>query len=131
LAHTNKRLVETQGEMISKQQFFGLLQKHHRGATSQQEEDLLHRYYDLFELEPDILDTLPEQQKADIRARLEKKLFSRDTEPSNPTRRIKPFRWLPYAAAVVFALAVGIAIYQGANRPPAEESTLAQADIAP
>src|SRR5690606_17891872 len=92
--------------MISKEQFLRLIERHRKGLASPQEENLLHRYYDLYELEPSILDTLSGREKADIYARLEAKLFPPVYAPLANKPAVRRLRWLPYAAAAVFVFAL-------------------------
>lgn len=101
--------------IITKEEFRKLLQRHLAGEASPQEQALLDRYYDLFELKLDALDTMPAPEKEALYRRLESRLFAADGTPiavqSQPVRIHRPAhpwrrRWLPYAAAILFALGV-------------------------
>ncbi|HWK98988.1 MAG TPA: FecR domain-containing protein [Parapedobacter sp.] len=124
--------------MISKKQFLRLIERHRRGLASPQEENLLQRYYDLYESEPDVLDTLSEREKANIYARLEAQLFPPASTPL-PAKTIleKPSipgrRWLPYAAAAVLAFAsVSMWVFfDDVFGPKPKTETLTSTDIGP
>ncbi|MNK23541.1 fec operon regulator FecR [compost metagenome] len=94
---------------MDKKIFLEILNKYNRGKASEQEIDLLNSYYDLFEVEDDILDKMDLGQKQ----QLKQQIFTAITPqiPLVATAKIKQWhsrKWLAAAAVLVVLFSVGI-----------------------
>jgi transmembrane sensor len=101
-----------------------ILKKYRQGNASKEEVEFLYAYYDLFEVEEDVIATRAAADvkalKEDIRAGLNEKITGK---PAAPIRYINArFKWFA-AASVLLIVAVGAVVYN--HRQPAVESVTA------
>jgi hypothetical protein len=91
---------------MQKEQFLEILKKYQDGNATAEEVEFLRTYYNLFELEPEVLNSLKEKEKIAIKDRIESRLMEQITglEPANKKRG---YRWIAAAASILLFLSVG------------------------
>jgi len=85
---------------MDEKQFVEILKKYRLGTATREEIDFLHAYYNMFDLEPDVLDSLPPTRKRRIRKRIEAKL-SRGLRPEKPGPDQRRWLWAAASAAIL------------------------------
>jgi len=110
---------------MQKEQFLEILKKYQDGNATAEEVEFLRTYYNLFELEPEVLNRLKPTEKAEIKNRIENRLIEQiaDLEPVN---KRTGYRWIA-AASILFILSIGG--YWLFHKTP--QVQLAQNDVAP
>lgn len=106
---------------MDKKYFSELLNKYLKHEASEEECDLLMKYYDLFESEPDIFDNMSKNQKADIRNEIENRIwdeiFDDEASPKNSSSLSNKF-WINFisvAAVILIILSAGFYFFR--NEP--------------
>ncbi|MDB5089688.1 MAG: fec operon regulator FecR [Mucilaginibacter sp.] len=91
---------------MQKEQFLEILKKYQDGNASAEEVEFLRTYYNLFELEPEILNSLKENEKAKIKYRMENRLMEQ-IAGLEPVGKKKSYRWIAVAASILLVLSFG------------------------
>lgn len=100
---------------LGKKEFLEILEKHHRGESSPEEEAFLNAYFNIFELDADFSEELSLQQQEALSAGLKTKI---DDLISQPEQQAPGFTkssriWLGMAASVLIIALAGIFLYSG------------------
>lgn len=117
---------------MDKKTFLDILSKYNKGKASGQEIELLEAYYELFEVEENILDKMDLGQKEQL-----KKAILTEIMPENPevaTIKIKRWyksEWLSVAAVVVLLFSVSLLWFKSDTNNAVVENTETVAVIKP
>ena len=107
---------------MNKKYFIDLLNKYLKGEASKEESDLLISHYNLFESEPDILNSLTENQKTEIKDEILNTIFDEISLRDKKANAIQTGRQklllVSLAAVLIIILSVGITFF---NRIPIEQ----------
>src|ERR1700732_2777791 len=92
---------------MEKQDFIQLLQKHLKGGSTVEENELVFSYYDLFENEEDVLQVLNQERKEEIKSEIYASIRRNITQSENSPARLRYITGWPArsAAAAVFVIA--------------------------
>lgn len=100
---------------MNKKYFIDLLNKYLKGEASEEECDLLISHYNLFESEPDILDTLTQNQKVGIKDEMQCEILNTISLKDKKTRNVQDGRqnlwWISLAAVLIIILSVGVILF--------------------
>src|SRR5665647_551779 len=91
---------------MDKHYFLKLLHKYQQGELTKEEQDFLENYYNLFQNEPDILNTLSIEEKKEFENEIKEKIWfniSKD-EQSDQKIRFIPKRFIKMAAAAAIVI---------------------------
>ena len=88
---------------MQKEQFLEILKKYQDGNATAEEVEFLRTYYNLFELEPEVLNSLKPNEKAEIKNRIESRLMA-DIANLEQTSKKKNYSWIAVAASVLLIL---------------------------
>lgn len=92
---------------MDKEQFLQILNKYQEGNATPEEIDFLTTYYNLFELEPEVLQSFSLKKKDDLKKRMENNLFQKIDKDESPRISIfNKYRWIAAAAILVIISAV-------------------------
>ncbi|OQP68316.1 FecR family protein [Niastella populi] len=113
---------------MDKKDLLEILKKYRLGTATREEVEFLLAYYDLFEVEEDVIASKAAAEvkalKEDIRAGINEKITGK---PASPVRYINVrFKWLA-AASVLLIVAIGAVLYN--LRQPAVQSVAAVNDL--
>jgi len=95
---------------MQKEQFLKILKKYQDGNATAEEVEFLRTYYNLFELESEVLNSLKVNEKAEIRDRIESRLMD-DIANLEHTGKKKNYRWMAIAASILLMLSFGAYLY--------------------
>jgi len=97
---------------MDKLYFLELLRKYLQGEATNEEQEFLLRYYNLFQYEPDVLALLTNEKKEELKSQMYATIWKNISREEQSPGKVKPMRkWLirMSAAAVLFAIcATGI-----------------------
>lgn len=116
---------------MNKDYLKALLKKFQSGKISSEERKLLINYYELFEAQPDIVATLSDDEKAELKGELESAVWGNilaDKRHSTPVRFINR-GWVRAAAAVivvVFSVSMFYFLNQSGNKNTAPTASVQQ-----
>jgi len=91
---------------MQKEQFLDILKKYDGGNATTEEVEFLRTYYNLFELEPEVLNSLKSNEKAGIKDRIESRLMEHIGNLEQ-TGKKKNYRWVAAAASILLILSIG------------------------
>ncbi len=116
---------------MDKKYFSELLNKYLKHEASEEECELLIKHYNLFESEPDIFDSMPKNQKTDLRNEIENKIWDEifneeanlkeDDSSSNNRFRIN---YISFAAILLIILSAGIYFFR--SEPVKERNVISR-----
>lgn len=118
-------------ELMNKDYLKALLKKFRSGKISSEEKKLLISYYELFEAQPDMVVTLSDDEKAELKGELESTVWGNilaDKRHSTPVRFINR-GWVRAAAAVivvVFSVSMFYFLNQSENKNTAPIASVRQ-----
>lgn len=110
---------------MDKKYFSELLNKYLKHEASEEECDLLVKHYNLFESEPDIFDTMSQNQKADIRNEIENKIWDEIFNDEISTKEVtssnhRPWiNFISFAAILLIILSTGFYFFRNEPVKPA------------
>lgn len=97
---------------MDKQYFIQLLQKYFDSDLTKEERDFIESYYNLFQNEPDILDSLDAYKKNQFKNDIKGKVWDRIINTESPEHSIRQSRkrtiWIAAAAIIILILAMRI-----------------------
>jgi transmembrane sensor len=119
-------------ENLSKDEFLEILRKYRLNTASAEEIELVHSYYEAFEVQPDILETMPEDEQTriaeEIKSNLDMQLsFQERIDEKRHNRRVL-IGWV--VAASVAAIVFSVFLFNGRRKtrePVAQVATEAAA----
>lgn len=108
---------------MDKQYFIQLLQKYFDSDLTKEERDFIESYYNLFQNEPDILDTLDVQKKNQFKNEIKGKVWDEiiNTESVEHTKRLAQKKTIWMAAAAIIILILAMRIFFTNDSSPAKE----------
>ena len=113
---------------MQKEQFLEILKKYQDGKATAEEVEFLRTYYNLFGLEPEVLNSLNPTEKAEIKDRIENRLMDQIAGLA-PVNKRTGHRWIAAASILLFLSAGGYFIL---HRPSKQQPVfLVKQDIAP
>ena len=92
---------------MQQEQFLKILEKYRTGRATKEETDLIKAYYNAFEIQPDILDTMSEKDQEKLELEIKQYIDEHAPEKSEipfPVAERKLPVWSAYAAAVLILL---------------------------
>ena len=92
---------------MQQEQFFKILEKYRAGKASEEESDLIQAYYHAFDIQPDILDSMPESDQEKLGLEIKQYMdeqMPEKTEIAFPVVERRFPVWSAYAAAVLVLL---------------------------
>jgi len=119
---------------MTKQEYFKLLDKYEAGLATQEEERLLHAYYNLFDLRKDGLQQLNEMQLTQLSSNIKENIDQKIMSEADQRRQIKLWPRIAVAAAAVAAITLGTWLYVNeiaSSRKASRNDDLVANDIAP
>ena len=89
---------------MDKQYFINLLQKYQQGRLTKEEHQFLESYYELFQNEPDILNTLNNEEKKEFENEIKGNIWNNISKEEQPSAKIRIInkRIIKAAAAAIF-----------------------------
>lgn len=98
---------------MNKRYFIELLKKYEKGKASPKEKQLLYRYYDLFENEPDILSLLTAEQKEQLKKEIEEGIWQQVNVMERKPALSILLKWTPKiaAAAVIGGIILAVIFF--------------------
>lgn len=93
---------------MQQEQFLKILEKYRTGKATREEADLINAYYNAFEIQADILDTMPESDQEKLGLEIKQYIDEKSPEKTEivlPVAEKKLPLWSAYAAAVLVLLA--------------------------
>ncbi|MCW3109493.1 MAG: anti-FecI sigma factor FecR, partial [Segetibacter sp.] len=109
---------------MDKHYFIELLNKHLRGEATQEENQFLIRYYNLFELEPDVEALLMEEKNKQIKNEIKENIWKNIEFKEQLPKKVIPLnnRIIRVAAAVIFVVICTTAVFF-VNRTSSKEQS--------
>lgn len=108
---------------MDKQYFLKLLDKYLKGKASEEEQNFLIRYYDLFELEEEVMKLWPKGKKELLREEIRASVWQNIYNYEKPIARIKTInRFTRVAAAAIFIAVCFSAFFYWYNQPIKEQA---------
>jgi len=102
---------------MEKQYFIHLLQKHLKGESTVEEDDLVISYYNLFENEEDVLQLLDQEKKDEIKSEIYASIRRNITQPENLPARVRYINsWSVRSAAAAVFIIMGLGLLYMLNR---------------
>ncbi|MFN0291971.1 FecR family protein [Pedobacter helvus] len=97
---------------MDKKIFLEILNKYNQGKASEQEIEMLHAYYDLFDAEQNVLEQMAANQRDDVKQQIAASIAAQMhlTPVKKPTFSLN-IKWLAAAAVLVLVFSVGILLF--------------------
>jgi ferric-dicitrate binding protein FerR (iron transport regulator) len=108
---------------MDKQYFIQLLQKYFDGDLTKEERDFIESYYNLFQNEPDILDSLDVNKKNQFKNEIKGKVWDKiiNTESAGHSKSLGQKKYIWMAAAAIIVLILAMRIFFTYESSPAKE----------
>lgn len=98
---------------MDKKTFLDILSKYNKGKASKQEVDLLEAYYELFEVEENILDQMDLSEKHLLKQQMLARVLEKNTEiVTTKTKTWYGRSWLSAAAVLLILCSVGLLLFK-------------------
>ncbi len=98
---------------MDKKTFLDILSKYNKGKASKQEVDLLEAYYELFEVEENILDQMDLSEKQRLKQQMLARVLDKNTEiVTTKTKTWYDRSWLSAAAVLLILCSVGLLLFK-------------------
>jgi ferric-dicitrate binding protein FerR (iron transport regulator) len=106
---------------MDKQYFLKLLHKYRHGDLSREERNFLISYYNLFQQEPDVLDSLSAGEKEAFKQEIKQAVWNKIAQSEKPVSKLRYLQtnFVKLAAAAVLFFVLTAALYLAINRRPA------------
>ncbi len=112
---------------MDKHYFIKLLQKYRQGNVTKEERQFLESYYNLFQNEPDVLNSLSEEEKNEMKEHLAERVWDNISKIDGGKSKIRSIntRFIRVAAAAIIIIAMISSIFFVYNSSNKEHSNIA------
>lgn len=109
---------------LGKKKFLDILDKHHKGTASPEEEAFLNAYFNIFELDQDYFNDLTPTEQEEMSARLKAKIDSGISSHIEKTTQFRKYglRWMGIAASLIIVAFAGF-YFSSKNQLPKADAT--------
>jgi hypothetical protein len=106
---------------MDKQYFIKLLHKYRHGDLTREERNFLISYYNIFQQEPDVLDSLSDGEKETLKLEIKQTVWNKIAQSEKPVSKLRHLQtnFVKLAAAAVLLFVLTAALYLAINRRPA------------